>query len=1094
MNRLVCARLLVLVIFAFSSFALLTACPPAGAEGGNWPPVGQLAGGLPEAVAIQGDYAYVGGGAFTVVDISLPDQPRQVGCCATPYYTHGVAVAGSYAYVAAWDAGLRVIDVSNPALPVEVAHYTGPVDASGVAVAGSYAYVADYGDGGLQVLDVSDPANPVQVGWCDAPDRASGVTVAGSYAYLAEGNAGLRVIDISNPALPVEVGSWDTPGYARGVAVAGSYAYVADWGGGLRVIDVSNPALPVEVGYRDTPGDAYGVAVAGSYSYVADQYAGLRVIDVSSPALPVEVGSWATPGNAYGVAVAGSYAYVAAWGAGLRVIDVSNPALPVEAGYWATAGSARGVAVAGSYAYVAAWDAGLRVIDVSNPALPAEVGSWAPVGYANGVAVAGSYAYVADDTGVLRVIDVSNPASPVEVGSWAVAGNAYAVAVAGSYAYVGVWGACLHVIDVSNPALPVEVGDCATPGTAMGVAVAGSYAYVADYSAGLRVVDVSNPASPVEVGYCFTPGMAYGVAVAGSYAYVAAYTGGLSVIDVSNPALPVEVTGWDTPGFAYGVAVAGGYAYLTDYGMGLTIFTEVPPPGAISGQVRVRGTTTNIAGATVEARLGGVLKGSATTATNGVYSITGLVPDAYVVSAHKTGYVTQTKAGVTVKSYETSYCNLWLEESGRIMGQVRRKGTTTNLYGATVVASLNGKVRATGTTAANGIYLLDTELPTGTYVVSASEYGYLTQTKANVNVTQGMATYVNFNLDRICLHGYVTQQSTTTNLTGATVKVYQGDVLMATAITDNDGIYEFGGLPVGSYTCVASKTGYVRQIKINIPVTEGGVTGTNFDLAVSGKLRGQVKDKISGANLIGATVVARMGGVIRASAVTTAPYGVYEIASDLPAGSNYVVTASKAGYVLQTKGPVTVTAGATTYVNFFLDKTCLMGQVRQAGTSTNLAGAAVAAYDGATLKATATADANGIYQIGGLSTGTYTVIGSKTGYVKQTKPGIAVTAGVATYVNFALAVSGKLKGQVTNKVGGAPIIGATITARTGGVVWATGTTVGPYGIYEIASDLPAGTYSVLCQRSGYQDFGRIGIVVNAGVTTYVNFPLSNSAK
>jgi len=73
---------------------------------------------------------------------------------------------------------------------------------------------------------------------------------------------------------------------------------------------------------------------------------------------------------------------------------------------------------------------------------------------------------------------------------------------------------------------------------------------------------------------------------------------------------------------------------------------------------------------------------------------------------------------------------------------------------------------------------------------------------------------------------------------------------------------------------------------------------------------------------------------------------------------------------------------------------------------------------------------------------------------------------------------------------GAPIIGATITARSGGVVRAAGTTVGPYGIYEIASDLPAGPYSVLCQKAGYQDFGRIGIVVTAGATTYVNFPLT----
>ena len=78
---------------------------------------------------------------------------------------------------------------------------------------------------------------------------------------------------------------------------------------------------------------------------------------------------------------------------------------------------------------------------------------------------------------------------------------------------------------------------------------------------------------------------------------------------------------------------------------------------------------------------------------------------------------------------------------------------------------------------------------------------------------------------------------------------------------------------------------------------------------------------------------------------------------------------------------------------------------------------------------------------------------------------------------------------MTDAVGGSPIIGATITARMGGIVRATGVTVAPYGIYEIASDLAAGTYSVLCQKSGYRDFGRIGIVVTSGATTYVNFGL-----
>jgi len=343
-----------------------------------------------------------------------------------------------------------------------------------------------------------------------------------------------------------------------------------------------------------------------------------------------------------------------------------------------------------------------------------------------------------------------------------------------------------------------------------------------------------------------------------------------------------------------------------------------------------------------------------------------------------------------------------------------------------------------------------------------------------------------------CITGQVRQRGTTTDLAGATVQAYSGGGLVATATTATNGVYVMdANLPAGDYVVSASKVGYVTQAKASIAVSAGGTSYVNFNLTASGTLTGQVTEKGTTTALVGATVNAYVGSVLTATATTGAD-GVYLINRDLGTGSNYVVTASKTGYVPQTKGPVTVTAGQTTYLNFFLNRVCLMGQVRQMGTSTNLAGATVRAYLGSatTPSGTGITDANGIYQIGGLTTGTYTVIASKSGYVKQTKPGIAFTAGAITYVNFNLQVSGKLMGQVTDKVTGAPIIEATVSARTGGVVQATGTTVGPYGVYQITSNLPAGTYTMLSTATGFVDFGRIGIVVTAGATTYVNFGLT----
>ena len=69
--------------------------------------------------------------------------------------------------------------------------------------------------------------------------------------------------------------------------------------------------------------------------------------------------------------------------------------------------------------------------------------------------------------------------------------------------------------------------------------------------------------------------------------------------------------------------------------------------------------------------------------------------------------------------------------------------------------------------------------------------------------------------------------------------------------------------------------------------------------------------------MIGATVNGCLGGVVRGTATTTAPDGVYEINANLPAGA-YTVTGSTPGYMTQIKTGIAVTAGATTLASFNL--------------------------------------------------------------------------------------------------------------------------------------------------------------------------------
>jgi len=117
--------------------------------------LGQI-GGSSYAVALQGNYAYLGmGPRLIVLDISDPDTPLFVGQTdVLPDTVRNVVVTENYAYIAAGDSGLRIIDIRDPSAPNEVGFYETPAPAQGIAVLGEYAYVAA-GDAGLRIINIA---------------------------------------------------------------------------------------------------------------------------------------------------------------------------------------------------------------------------------------------------------------------------------------------------------------------------------------------------------------------------------------------------------------------------------------------------------------------------------------------------------------------------------------------------------------------------------------------------------------------------------------------------------------------------------------------------------------------------------------------------------------------------------------------------------------------------------------------------------------------------------------------------------------------------------------------------------------------------
>ncbi len=293
-------------------------------------------------------YAYLSteeGQLFVVGTWDLPEKLTIEGSLPLSGPASDIALAGSYAYVSAGEAGLEVVDVSDPTMPAKVGSFDTPGQASGVAVAGHYAYIAD-GPEGLRVVDIADPAAPVAVGFCETPGPASDVAVTRHLALVTAGTQGLLVVSVQDPAAPRVVGSCDTPGQASAVAVRRQLAYVADGTEGLRIVSFTDPSAPVAVGNLDTPGQAHDVVITRRYAYIAAGTEGLRVVHLPRPTAPKEVATYDTPGQATGVAVIFDYAYVADAAWGLRAVDILNPCqLAVdEVGYLRTLGSATAVA------------------------------------------------------------------------------------------------------------------------------------------------------------------------------------------------------------------------------------------------------------------------------------------------------------------------------------------------------------------------------------------------------------------------------------------------------------------------------------------------------------------------------------------------------------------------------------------------------------------------------------------------------------------------------------------------------------------------------------------------------------------------------
>jgi len=307
----------------------------------------------------------------------------------------------------------------------------------------------------------------------------------------------------------------------------------------------------------------------------------------------------------------------------------------------------------------------------------------------------------------------------------------------------------------------------------------------------------------------------------------------------------------------------------------------------ISGQVT--GAGVGLGGVTVS--LSGSASATAVTNASGNYTFPGLAAGGtYTVTPNNTALYS-----FTPQTVSNLQANQSLDFAGTLRTYTISGRITEGTNGlSSVLVTLTGPpgfTPRTFATQADGAYSFAGLSAGSNYTVQAARTNY-TFTPASIAVINLLTDRAGANfagtLQTFAISGRV--MSGTSGLSGVTMTLSGGQT--GTTQTDASGNYTFPNLAAGgTYTVTPTKTNYnFDPANRSFPNLSGNQTGNFAGALATFTISGQVT--VGGTGLSG-VIVNLSGG--QASAVTTDQAGNYSFAN-LPAGSNYTLTPSRANY------------------------------------------------------------------------------------------------------------------------------------------------------------------------------------------------------
>ena len=508
--------------------------------------------------------------------------------------------------------------------------------------------------------------------------------------------------------------------------------------------------------------------------------------------------------------------------------------------------------------------------------------------------------------------------------------------------------------------------------------------------------------------------------------------------------------------------------------------------GQIDGYITDFNLGTPLASAIVTVFNQSAVVASGVSDTNGFYLIGGLPPGSYIVTVQAPDYQASSQAAVVQSGMTTLSSFGLLSDPGSIQGVVQ-SGSSPIVSAFVSVSVLQGNTVISSTlTDGNGDYLI-TGLQPGNYVIKAGAAGYQLGVQG-VSVVADQTVTANFSLspDPGTISGTVTDAITLNPIAGASVQILQGTTLLSSGLTDSNGNFIFPSFAPGSYTITVSAAGY-QTFSISTQVVSDRTTTTAIALQDNpGTLSGTVIDS-SSMQPISGVIIDLLQGLALVATTQTDANGQY-ILSQLPPGS-YTLRATAPNYQVSSQGAI-ISAGGTLVENVSLNilPSSLTGTVVDANTSQVIAGATINLLQGNILVTNALTDANGNFNLNGLSSGSYSIQVSSPNY-QTSLVGETLSVNQTIHVQIFLEPNpGSIQGTVTDSLS-QPVTGASVTVNIlqGNILVAQALT-DMNGFYSIPN-LAEGSYAITASAPNFQTATQ-GVIIRSGQVTVANFTLS----